>query len=350
MEPADFTPQPEESGAEPSSFKTWLTTTQRGCVVLAVVPTAVLCAGLTALSTNAFRQYGMMLFMASPFICGMAASTIFTALNPQKAGSNFRVAGGVTVVLAVLTTLALLVFSALEGVICVLMAAPFALLMGAVGSVFGQFLGATLGQGSRMSVLATVVVLYPVGQHYEAANQAPAAPHEVVTQVHIKAAPAAVWQVITQPVQYPAKVGPLFKAGVAYPTRTALKPAANGQRVLECTYSQGKARLPITVWKPSQELQFTVPETPAPMKELSPYPRIHAPHLHGYFQVESGTFRLLAQPDGSTLLEGRTVYLHSMGPRAYWQLWSDYLLDDMHARVLHAIKTQAEHAPAQPRL
>jgi hypothetical protein len=82
---------------------------------------------------------------------------------------------------------------------------------------------------------------------------------------------------------------------------------------------------------------------PAPMRELSPYPKIHAPHLHGYFQVDSGTFRLQALPGGRTLLEARTTYRHTIGPRAYWEVWSDYLLDAMHTRVLATIKAKAEN-------
>jgi hypothetical protein len=65
--------------------------------------------------------------------------------------------------------------------------------------------------------------------------------------------------------------------------------------------------------------------------------------LHGYFQVDSGTFRLQALPGGRTLLEARTTYRHTIGPRAYWEVWSDYLLDAMHARVLATIKAKAEN-------
>jgi len=84
------------------------------------------------------------------------------------------------------------------------------------------------------------------------------------------------------------------------------------------------------------------PTMPGPMRELSPYPEVYALHLHGFFRVDSGTFRLRPLPGGRTLLEARTVYRHAIGPQFYWQLWSDYLLDAKHGQVLATLKAEAE--------
>ncbi|RTQ51485.1 SRPBCC family protein [Hymenobacter gummosus] len=343
MDPTN--PQPDfyndDAPAPARGFRHWLLGTPLGCATLAVLPTAVLCTGLTFLSTNVYRAYGASVFLASPFICGLVANAIYTRLNGARHKS--LIAMHVVIVLAVLCTLALLIGTALEGLICVAMAAPLALVMALLGAWLGEKLADLLGPARSGYMFTLLVLLYPLGQDWEAERAAPPAPHLVSTRLLIQAPPARVWQVISQPVQYPAEVGWLFRAGVAYPTRTAIERGADGRPRLRCNYSQGAATLPVTRWQPGRELTFVVPVMPAPMRELSPYPRIHAPHLHGFFRVDSGTFRLHARPDGTTLLEARTVYRHSIGPRGYWQLWSDYLLDDVHLRVLTAIKTRAEH-------
>jgi hypothetical protein len=304
-------------------------------------------AVLMAISTQQFKAYGVTLFICSPFICGLAASVLYNLSRPSGEQRFFRPALAVVVTLALACTMVLLIMGGIEGVICVIMAFPVALVMALIGAVVGQ--GIAVGMGSSnarrpVPVLAALVLVYPALQSYESTVTPPPPLHEVVTRRIVAAPPARVWAALVRPVQYPERVGLLFRAGVAYPTRTALHTSQAGQQQLAVTYSGNSvAYLPVTNWVPERELQFQIPVTPAPMQELSPYPRIHAPHLHGYFRVTTGTFRLRPLPGNRTLLEARTVYQHSIGPRDYWQLWSDYLLDDMHARVLTTIQQQAEH-------
>ncbi|MFD1875379.1 hypothetical protein [Hymenobacter bucti] len=255
--------------------------------------------------------------------------------------------GGVGV-LGVACSLLCLLTLKLEGFICIAMALPVAFAMAAIGAALGTLVVRVTGRPRPLPMFLTILVLYPAAQQYEVSYPAPVVPRLVATRLEVNAPPARVWAALTRPVQYPAATG-WFRAGVVYPTRTALaRDAATGRRTLVCRYSQGLARLPVVAWQPGQQLTFAVPpaDMPAPMHELSPYPQIHAPHLHGYFQVDSGTFRLRPLPGGRTLLEARTVYRHRIGPRPYWQLWSDYLLDAMHQRVLATLKAEAEKEAA----
>ncbi|UOG72967.1 hypothetical protein MTX78_12600 [Hymenobacter tibetensis] len=341
-------PLDPEAGA-PDSFETtdlpWYSTST-GSALVAVGGAGLLGALLMAISTQEFRAYGMTLFLFSPLICGLAAAILYNLSRPVGQRRLFRPALAVVVTLALLCTMGLLIMGGIEGLICVLMAFPVALVMALMGAALGEGMTRALGGDSRrpVPVLAALVLVYPALQSYENENTPPPPPHEVVTQLVVQAPPTRVWAALVQPVQYPERVGLLFRAGVAYPTRTALRTTATGGRELTVAYSgKAVAHLPVSHWVPERELQFKVPVTPEPMKELSPYPRIHAPHLHGYFRVSTGTFRLQPLPGGRTLLEARTVYQHSIGPRGYWQLWSDYLLDDMHTRVLTTLQQQVEH-------
>jgi hypothetical protein len=84
------------------------------------------------------------------------------------------------------------------------------------------------------------------------------------------------------------------------------------------------------------------------MEELSPYPHLKTPHLHGYLQSQEGELRLTALPGGKTLLEGTTWYTDKIWPSQYWQVWSDMMIHHIHMRVLNHIKNLSEHlvAPA----
>ena len=55
-----------------------------------------------------------------------------------------------------------------------------------------------------------------------------------------------------------------------------------------------------------------------------------------------GEFRLVRNEDGSTQLEGISWYRNAMWPSAYWQLWSDAILHQVHLRVFNHIKLLSE--------
>ena len=76
------------------------------------------------------------------------------------------------------------------------------------------------------------------------------------------------------------------------------------------------------------------------MKELSPYD-IHPPHLD-YLVSKSGQFFLTKLPDGKIRLEGTSWYSNKMWPESYWRLWSDYIVHEIHLRVLKHIKNVSE--------
>ncbi|GAA3968420.1 hypothetical protein GCM10022407_13140 [Hymenobacter antarcticus] len=295
-------------------------------------------------SLRQYESYGATLFCLSPTISSFVAVLLYKRGRPGRSGGIWSVSWAVVAVMAVLASMLMLVSTKGEGIICVLMATPFALIMALVGGLLGQAVVELRGSRRPLPVVAVVVLLYPAAQEYEARHPAPVLPRRVATQVLVAAPPAAVWAVLMRPVVYPA-ANNWFRAGVVYPTRTAFAlDSATGQRTLVCRYSHGLARLPVVGWEPGRSLTFAVPPPtmPAPMRELSPYPDVHAPHLHGFFRVDSGTFRLRPLPGGRTLLEARTVYRHAIGPQFYWQLWSDYLLDAMHGQVLATLKAEAE--------
>ena len=78
------------------------------------------------------------------------------------------------------------------------------------------------------------------------------------------------------------------------------------------------------------------------MKELSIYSQIHPAHLDGFLKSKKGQFKLIEIDKNTTLLQGTTWYENTMWPESYWNLWSDYIIHNIHTRVLKHIKTTSE--------
>ena len=115
-----------------------------------------------------------------------------------------------------------------------------------------------------------------------------------------------------------------------------------------CDFTTGSFVEPVTVWEEHRRLGFDITAQPAPMREWSPYRDVNPPHLDGYFRATHGEFRLIPLPGGRTRLEGRTQYVVSLFPQAYWTLPTGRLVAAIHERVLRHIKAIAEEEEDHP--
>jgi hypothetical protein len=163
----------------------------------------------------------------------------------------------------------------------------------------------------------------------------------VNTSIDIDAPPGRVWAGVVAFSEIPPPREWLFRAGIAYPVRAVIEGEGPGA-LRHCVFSTGEFVEPIEVWDEPRVLEFSVRSNPAPMREWTPYSRIDAPHLEGYFVAERGRFLLTPLPGGRTRLLGSTWYRNAMWPMAYWRLWSDAIVHRIHLRVLGHIRAVAE--------
>jgi len=242
----------------------------------------------------------------------------------------------------VLMTLAfisgLLLLTAAEGAICLLMAAPIAIVIGCMGGSLGRSIAQWDTTAPANALMA--IVFLPVAAVFEA-DRAPSPLREVKSSVVIDAPPMKVWQHVISFTALPEPTELIFRAGIAYPQRAEIIGEGVGA-VRHCVFSTGAFVEPITRWEPGRRLSFDVVEQPRPLHEWSPYAGIAPPHLDGYFTSKRGEFRLTALPDGRTRLEGSTWYEMKLEPAAYWVLFGDALVGRIHGRVLQHIRTLAE--------
>jgi hypothetical protein len=277
-------------------------------------------------------QYGIALFILTPFLIGFCSTFLYGYKN--KITQNEAVWIGFTTL--AICTLALIIF-AIEGLICIAMAAPFGILFTWIGSLIGYtFLKKP--NTSSPSPLLILIAIIPLTSFVE--NTIKPELTSVTTSIVVNAQPKEVWKNV---IEFPELDKPtefIFKTGIAYPINAKIIGSGVGS-VRHCNFTTGSFVEPVTVWNENKLLRFDVLEQPAPMKELS-FWNIDAPHLHDYFVSKKGQFKLTELDNGKTLLEGTTWYYHNIKPAFYWQEWSNLIIHKIHNRVLEHIKKNSE--------
>ncbi|RQO71443.1 hypothetical protein DBR40_16690 [Pedobacter sp. KBW01] len=298
----------------------------------AIAYTVIIAAVLTLVGIYGIGVYGIALFIFTPVFIGGGATLLYGRKNEISQKQAVKL--GFTT-LAIFTAV-LLVF-AIEGIICIFMAAPFALLLTWLGSKLAHSM-VEKKAGNAPTVMALYILMIPTTAFIEKRS----APEltAVVTTIEINSSPEKVWENVIAFPQLKAPKEFLFKTGIAYPINARIDGAGVGA-VRHCNFTTGSFVEPVTVWDKPKLLKFDVLEQPAPMKEIS-FWDIDAPHLHDYFVSKRGQFKLTALPNGRTLLAGTTWYYHNIKPVFYWQLWSNYIIHKIHTRVLMHIKENSE--------
>jgi hypothetical protein len=305
-----------------------------GLVALAItVPLAVLGVVLGA---EVLQSYGFSLFVGGPFALGMISVLMFGFSRPQSLGACMLVAFTATA----LAGMGLLVV-ALEGAICLIMAAPIVFFLSSLGALVGYMIQARPWLNDQLASVALAVVLaLPALMAAESAGEPEPEIRVVRTVVIIDAPPEQVWPHVIAFPPLPEPDDWFFQTGVAYPQRAEIHGEGVGA-VRHCVFSTGTFVEPIDVWEAPTLLRFRVTEQPEPMEEWSPY-QLHPAHLDHYLVSRQGQFLLEALPGGRTRLEGSTWYSNRMWPAAYWNLWSDWIIHRIHGRVLTHIRQLAE--------
>jgi hypothetical protein len=289
--------------------------------------------GMTLFSVYVLRAYGTALFFLTPFTMGAVTAALYNAKAPRRLIDTI-----VLTTVAMALTGSLLLLFAIEGLVCLVMAFPIALLIGLLGAVVGRAI-VTSSRGSA-SKAAFVIASLPLAAAGEAKVVAPAV-HDVSTSIEIEAPPEVVWTHVVGFSDLPEPPGWLYRLGIAYPMRARISGDGVGA-VRRCEFSTGPFVEPITAWEPPRRLAFDVVKQPPSMTEWSPYARVNAPHLEGYMTSKGGEFRLEPLPGGRTRLEGTTHYTLAIYPELYWRVYAEVLLHGIHARVLRHIKRLSE--------
>jgi hypothetical protein len=281
-----------------------------------------------------FRAYGWGLFVLTPFVVGFTTGYLVNRRELQ----TVKTTNGLVLVAAALGCFGLILF-ALEGMICLVLAAPLAALLAIAGGALGRRT-ARLGKGPSGPVYC--VALLPLMFAADAISP-PDAMMLTDESIVIDAPASRVWQAVTSddPIREPPTL--VGRLGLAYPERGHL--AGKGVGAARSGYfSTGVARERVTEWREDRTLGFVVLKQPPAMTEMSPYRRVHAPHVNGYF--ETGETRFEIEPLGGQRSRLTILAAHRLkiDPILYWEPIARWAASSNTRRVLRDLKTKAESA------
>jgi hypothetical protein len=155
----------------------------------------------------------------------------------------------------------------MEGVICLLMAAPLAFAVASMGGTVGYILQKSLHrQADSPRLFCTGIILMPLFMVLEHTLPPSASLFLVTSSVIVDAPPEKVWQNVVSFAELPPTRELIFKLGVAYPIHAEIQGHGVGA-VRHCNFSTGPFVEPIEVWDEPHLLKFSVTENPAPLQE-----------------------------------------------------------------------------------
>src|SRR5258706_3259364 len=291
---------------------------------------------LEVVSTLVFRTYGLGLFLASPFFVGCVTGYIGNRRSDIGSKATARLVLGA----CFLGGVGLLAI-AVEGIVCLVMAAPLIAAMAWLGGLVGRMIalkspGRVPGRAA-MSIVALPMFFAP---DFIAP---PKFAFESVENIEVRASDRGVGDAILHMGPIPAPPAAPFRSGLAYPMSGRIHGSGVGA-IRKGVFSTGVAYERVTEWDPAKHLSFIVLSDPPTMRELSPYQNVNAPHVNGYFRTLDARFTITKLVDGHTLLSLATRHELDLNPGFYWLPMAKWAIHANKVRVLEHFAQQAEAA------
>ena len=233
------------------------------------------------------------------------------------------------------------VVTGLEGVICVVFAAPVMLLFASLG-------GLLAGLGSRplhAAELPVALLLPWVSMGLEHRTALPL--RQVVTsnQIEIAAPPSVIWPLVVSvdTIRAAERHRSLFTA-VGFPepiAATLSHPGIGGVRT--ASFERGIVfREVVIAWEPERRIRFTIDARSVPSTALDAHVSIGGP----FFDVLTGTYELRPISPTRTLLFLRSEHRVSTHFNPYAAWWADHIMSSVQGNILRVLRNRAERTGA----
>ncbi|MBM9502577.1 hypothetical protein JWG44_20185 [Leptospira sp. 201903071] len=277
--------------------------------------------------------YGVALFIAIPFSIGILIAFARAFHSKATLGQIFSITAfpGAILLLGFL-------FIGKEGFICVLMALPLSYLP----LLIGAWIGYKIQSKVWSKYLVVLIVLFcNVSAHIFDRSDLRPQTNEVKTSIVVHSSASKVWNKITSPFEFGEAENFFFRNGVSYPLSMEVV-KKDGVLFLNCVYTNGATSALIQEFVANETLKFKFVSPQVTMKETSFYGEVEPKHIRGKIWASFGEFRMVPISEGKVEIIATTRYVNDLGPKFYWKLWTDYLIDEMHLHVLQKIKLNLE--------
>jgi hypothetical protein len=242
------------------------------------------------------------------------------------------------------TALAAAMITLLEGLICVVMFLPLAMVLSSVGGLLGGLAARVikserLGNASLCCVMALPLLTAPWEKQIFHGFEL----REVENTIDIQVPPDVIWRNIERVSKIrPGELPDSWSHRIGFPDPVEATLSHEGVGgVRNATFAGGLYFLEtVDVWEPERRLAFTIAaQTDAiPATTLDEHVRVGGP----YFDVLRGEYRLEALGNGTTRLHLSSRHRISTDFNWYAHLWTDAVMSDLQKRILQVIKGRCE--------
>lgn len=258
-------------------------------------------------------MYGATVFVVVPLLAGFIAGL----RTPTLKAALFAIAFGFGLGLVTL------LYSGLEGLVCVLMALPLIAGLAFLGAWSGRLLGPLVkrklssGHGGKGSALALLLGLLLVGCSaiLEGSYEGDPPMHTVVSTRTFPVSEGEAWAALLSFQQITGEKPWLLKMGLPVPQYCTIEGSGVGA-MRRCHFDQGVIEERISVWRPPRRLVMEITNVTLPGRD--------------WLKFIDASYELTGTRVGETTVVRTTRIASVLRPRLYWQ-------------PLEELATQAEH-------
>jgi len=303
----DTNSQTDKAGARKSVFRGTLT-----AILCAIVGGTLIARG------NAASGLGVTMFLLLP-----AATGFVTVLTIR-----YWRAVAISLMIAMALCLIGLVFTGLEGIVCVAMALPILTLGAMLGAAIGVLVKRYFPTDGNLS-MAIIPVLAGVsifGAGKIEDRIAVGCRREIVeSTILIEASPEEVWNRIIEFDQVNGPKPLLMRMGLPIPQSCSFRGSGIGSERI-CRFNSGFIRERVTRWDPPYHLELDVEEVQLPGR-----------HWLGF---QRAMYTLDRCDTGDTRVTRTTIVTSTLRPAFYWRFFEHLGTETEHAYILDSLKTK----------
>lgn len=275
---------------------------------------------------------------------GLGALTVYLAPPAQRVSWAYAVFVPWVTALLCLGT-AFLVH--LEGMICVVLMFPAAMLMSSLGGAAmcaGIHFSERRARGRLQSgALAALLLLPFVASPLEKRLGLPHTERVVDTRIRIRADAETVWRNIERvPMILPGEQTPSLAHRIGFPKPLEATLSHEGVGgVRHASFERGVVFVEtVTEWERLRRLSFTIESDPEsiPQKALDEHVTVGGP----FFDVLTGTYEIEPAGPGEVVLHLSSTHRLSTTFNPYARLWTDWIMRDVQENILNVIKRRCE--------
>jgi hypothetical protein len=295
------------------SKRAFVYATLTGCAI-------ALLGGVLIEAGNETAPYGWTMFVILPVATGLVASCF---VRPVRAVV-------LAAILSVLLCFVVLLFTGLEGIVCILMAAPLILVAVIVGALVGAWLSSLvrkrLGPGSNMLLLPVIGLstVFGAGQIEERLVHADRL-ETVTTAAIVQGSPTEAWNQVITIEQISADKQPfLLQIGLPVPKRCTLE--GNGVDALRiCQFESGVIEEQVTKWDPPRQLDVKIIRSTLPGRHWLRFDKAS-------YVIEP------ISPDATRIIRSTTIS-SKLQPGWYWRLFERMGVEAEHRYLFESLLT-----------